>query len=125
LNGQGAEPASIPAGYRPLCRLDELADPGARGFRVRGQGDDDVFIVRRGAAVYGYRNRCPHNGVALEYQKDRFLNAAGSEIVCSAHGAHFAVETGYCTYGPCQGDTLEPIPLLIDNGRVMMALVDA
>jgi nitrite reductase/ring-hydroxylating ferredoxin subunit len=111
--------------YQWLCMLDDLADASARGFSSTGGGDDDLFVVRRGDAVYGYRNVCPHNGVALEYRKDKFLNADGSEIVCSAHGAHFDIATGYCTYGPCLGESLQPLPLRIEHGRVMIALSDA
>jgi nitrite reductase/ring-hydroxylating ferredoxin subunit len=105
--------------YRLLCTMDELADGSARGFSTTG-GDDDVFVVRRGDAVYGYRNRCPHNGVGLEYQKDMFLSADGSEIVCYAHGAHFDITCGRCTYGPCLGESLQRVTLKVEGGHVMM-----
>jgi nitrite reductase/ring-hydroxylating ferredoxin subunit len=104
--------------------MDELADTGARGFSTSG-GDDDVFVVRRGDALYGYRNICPHNGVALEYRKDMFLTADGSEIVCSAHGAHFDIASGRCTYGPCVGESLQRLVLKVENGRVMMVMADS
>jgi hypothetical protein len=39
-----------------LCRLDELPDRGARGFDPLHIGQDTLFIVRRGDALYGWRN---------------------------------------------------------------------
>ncbi|WP_114240635.1 Rieske 2Fe-2S domain-containing protein [Dyella sp. C9] len=120
MAGANESCTDAPEAYRPLCGLDELPDGGARGFCSSGQGSDDFFVVRRGDTVVGYRNCCPHNGVALEYRKDMFLNAAGTDIVCYAHGAHFDVATGYCTYGPCAGESLEALPIRIEQGRVMI-----
>ena len=46
--------ARPPAGTR-LCRLDEIGDPGAKGFRFReGEAVFSGFVVRRGGMVAGY-----------------------------------------------------------------------
>lgn len=104
------------SGSRVLCRLDELADPGSRGFR-RGDGEDtsEIFVVRVGSRVYGYRNHCPHTGAPLEWQPDQFLDFEGSFIQCAFHGALFVRETGYCVRGPCSGRSLEPFPVRLDD----------
>ncbi len=114
----GATRIEVNGNWRALCRLDDIPDDGARGFLPDDRGDDRVFVVRRGRRVYAYRNVCPHNGVGLEYAKDRFLNADGSEIVCYAHGAHFAIEDGLCTFGPCFGDRLGSLPAQVRDGVV-------
>ena len=92
-----------------LCRLDELVEGQARGFDPLGTGKDSVFALRHGGEVRVYRNRCPHLEVRLEYRKDRFLSADGSQILCYAHGARFLPDTGLCVYGPCLGQSLSAL----------------
>jgi nitrite reductase/ring-hydroxylating ferredoxin subunit len=38
--------------------------------------------------------------------------------MCSTHGALFRVEDGVCLAGPCQGDRLEPYPIVVRDGVV-------
>ena len=44
-----------------LCRIDELADPGAKNVLL-GEGDDelDIVVVQSKSARYAYVNSCPH-----------------------------------------------------------------
>lgn len=107
---------------RFLCRLDELADPGSRGFRRReGSVGAELFLVRQGDAVHAYRNRCPHTGAPLEWTPNQFLDAEGRLIQCALHGALFAPESGLCLQGPCAGRRLEPVPIQVADGRVLLA----
>ncbi|MGI4985743.1 MAG: Rieske (2Fe-2S) protein [Janthinobacterium lividum] len=102
-----------------LCRLDEIADGGAKGLLPCGN-DDTLFAVRQGEAVWVYRNWCPHNGRPLEYRRDRFLSGTGDRIVCYAHGAHFDIRSGHCFHGPCAGRALSAIPVSVIAGLVVM-----
>ncbi|WP_166364466.1 Rieske (2Fe-2S) protein [Pseudomonas akapageensis] len=86
-----------------LCRSAELAEAQSRGFDIDGL---KILATRRGGQVFVYRNRCPHRGVALEWQPDQFLDASASLIQCATHGALFLIETGECIAGPCAGDVL-------------------
>jgi nitrite reductase/ring-hydroxylating ferredoxin subunit len=95
-----------------------LADPGARGFEV---GDQAVIAVRVGQAVYGWVNSCPHVGVQLDIEPDRFFDFTGHYLLCSYHGAIFLPNTGHCVRGPCRGQGLQPFPLRIDGGMVVVA----
>ena len=105
-----------------LCHLEQLPDGGARGFAPQGAGRDTLFVVRRGARLNAYENRCPHLDTPLPWRKDAYLNAAGDRIVCAAHGALFDIDTGLCTLGPCLGDALTPVPLILhDDGEVHLA----
>lgn len=105
-----------------LCHLEELPDGGARGFDPQGAGHDTLFVVRRGAVLHAYENRCPHLGTPLPWRRHAYLNAAGDRIVCAAHGALFEIDTGVCTLGPCLGDVLTPVPLTLhDDGGVHLA----
>ena len=106
---------------RALCRLDDIADPGAKGF-VFGDGAarEEIFVVRQGGAVYGYVNSCPHQGTPLEFLDDRFLTADKTLILCSTHGARFAIATGDCVAGPCAGRSLRRVRVEIENGAVAL-----
>ncbi len=105
-----------------LCALEQIDDPGARGFVT---GSDEIplpgFVVRRGAAVYGYVNICPHAGRPLNWKPDAFLTRDGSMIMCSAHGALYEIATGLCVDGPCPGKSLRGIDTRVVDGVVQVA----
>lgn len=116
-----ARPGAPPPGT-VLCRLDEIANPGAKGFTFgSGSALFDMFLVRKDGAVYGYVNECPHALMPLETFPDRFLTLDAERIVCSTHGAMFRPEDGFCTRGPCDGKSLISIPLAISDGIVKLA----
>ena len=106
---------------RVICPLHELADPGARGFTM-GQGEWPLkgFVVRQGESVYGYVNHCPHAGFPLNWQPDQFLVPGGTTIRCVMHGALFEMETGSCISGPCPGLGLQPLPVHVRHGYVLL-----
>ena len=104
---------------RPLCTLAALRDPDARGFTVPGPGGEvAVVLVRCGAVVRAYLNRCPHTGVGLEWVPDRFLDPSGRFLQCATHGALFRIEDGRCVAGPCTGDRLEPLAVEVVDGEI-------
>ncbi len=105
---------------RTLCRLDDLTDGAARGFGPAPGGFTGLFAIRRGDQVFVYVNACPHVGVALDWAPDQFLTADGTQIVCSTHGAQFGIADGVCVSGPCVGDRLEPVPVRIEDGAVLV-----
>jgi nitrite reductase/ring-hydroxylating ferredoxin subunit len=105
---------------RTLCRLDDIADGGSKGFGPADGGFTGLFAVRRGAAVFVYVNSCPHIGVPLDWAPDRFLKADGSRIICSTHGAEFDIEGGLCVRGPCLGDRLEGVMIQVKDGLILV-----
>jgi nitrite reductase/ring-hydroxylating ferredoxin subunit len=107
---------------RVVCRLTELEAYGARAFTIGG-GDWPLrgFVVRAGATLYAYVNRCPHAGHPLNLLPGRFLTPDGALVLCSSHGALFEKQTGLCVAGPCAGRSLTPVPLEIRSGFVMLA----
>jgi nitrite reductase/ring-hydroxylating ferredoxin subunit len=108
-----ANPARPPAGTG-LCRLDEIPEPGARGFDFRqGEAVFGGFVVRKAGQVLGYVDRCPHAGWPLAPLPDRYLTREAEAIFCGGHGALFRVEDGFCTSGPCAGESLEPWPVAV------------
>lgn len=111
---------------RVLCRLEEIADGTGKGFAIEtAAGPRDIFVVRDGAAAYGYVNSCPHTGTPLDWTPDKFMSEDGRYIQCATHGALFRIEDGDCIAGPCAGDSLAGVPLTVDaEGRVVLLAED-
>lgn len=92
---------AVPAAGTVLCALDDLADPGSRGFHWRvGEFLFAAFVVRRGSQAFGYVDRCPHAGLPLAIVEHRYLTRDGRAILCQAHAALFDPSTGGCLGGP-------------------------
>lgn len=128
--GPETAPALTPSGARILCRLADVpaeAGPPEPGPAEDGLGivfrDGDrlqrYFVLRAGGALYAYANECPHKGMPLDWQPNRFLGRDRSHILCTSHGARFRIEDGYCFHGPCIGARLRPIPIAVEDGHVV------
>jgi nitrite reductase/ring-hydroxylating ferredoxin subunit len=102
-----------------LCRLDEIDDPGSKGFEEIA-GEKPFFIVRRGDEVFAYRNSCPHYGAPLDWRPDAFLSYEKDLILCSMHSALFNIDDGVCVDGPCPGQALEPLDVEILDGGIFL-----
>jgi len=112
---------ATPAGVR-LGSPDLIADGKARNFVLQMKaGRFHGFVVRRGEAVFGYVDRCPHAGLPLTQTLDGYLTPDGSLIACSWHGALFEPETGACVGGPCMGQALTPWPVAVRGGAIVTA----
>lgn len=91
-----------------LCALNDIEPGSSRGFDMDGNGRDNFFVVRQGDQIYAWRNACPHlgyEGSSMPWKKNAYLNKR-SQIMCSAHGALFEIESGVCVSGPCPGKQL-------------------
>ncbi|UVO52105.1 Rieske (2Fe-2S) protein [Sphingomonas sp. SUN019] len=108
--------AATPAGIA-LSPLDKIVDGAARNFVLEMRaGRFHGFVVRRGDAVFGYVDRCPHMGLPLAQKLDDYV--ASGRIVCSWHGAIFAIDSGECLGGPCPGAALTPWPVTVRHGTI-------
>jgi nitrite reductase/ring-hydroxylating ferredoxin subunit len=101
-----------------LCALDDIPDPGGKGFALEGR--PPFFVIRTGNEVHGYLNTCPHQGTPLDWRPDTFLTYDKSLIQCSTHGAQFRIVDGKCVSGPCKGNSLRPIAVRILGGNVVV-----
>lgn len=102
-----------------LCHRDELPEGTSRGFDPCRRGRDTIFVVRKDG-VHAWRNACPHwADTPMAWRKDAYLSGDGQTIACHAHGARFEIDTGLCVLGPCVGQRLTPIPLILtDDGAI-------
>jgi nitrite reductase/ring-hydroxylating ferredoxin subunit len=102
--------AAIPDGG--ACALElRHADGSARG----------VILVRRGAEVWAYVNRCPHFSLPLDFEPGVFATYDGQIIMCAHHSAMFRYEDGLCVDGPCAGHRLDAVAVQVADGIVRLA----
>ncbi len=103
-----------------ICASHTVLD-GSTGFKfelVRENEEIPAFIVRYQGQVQGYLNRCAHIPIELDWMPGEFFDQNQTQLVCATHGATFAPDTGFCTGGPCAGQSLEKISLLEENGQI-------
>jgi len=107
----------LPSGL-VLARLADLADPCAIVAPVPGDRYATLIVTRRGDLVAAFRNKCPHAGYPLQRADGRVVIQEGRYLVCGAHGASFALDTGACAGGPCNGDALQRVAIEVAGGLV-------
>jgi len=107
-------------------RLDELEDPGCRGFSI-GDGDWPFlgFVVRKGDAVFAYQNFCVHVGHPLNWSPNKFLTKDKAAIICASHGATYEIESGHCFAGPGSGRALRKLDSSVRDGVVYVTGPDS
>jgi len=104
-----------------LCQFEELADGAARGFSIKVESEPlAIILVRQGREVFAYQNSCPHTGVNLEWLPDEFMDDTSQYLVCATHGALFQIEDGECVAGPCHGESLKKLPVMINDDSVIL-----
>lgn len=104
-----------------ICPLERVSDPGSYGFVLEAAGSSiNGFIVRRDDECFAYVNSCPHTGAPLDWVEHQFLDLDGALIQCAVHDARFLIDTGECIAGPCPGASLEPLPIIVDDGNIYL-----
>lgn len=121
-DSQESESASILASSRDvwICHISDITERAAKGFDPFDEGQVSMFVVKKHAVLYAYRDLCPHYGTTpLPWRKNQYLDKAGDVIVCAAHGARFDIATGICISGPCLGESLSAVKLQVrEDGAV-------
>lgn len=103
-----------------LCRLEDIGEAQSRVYMLDDGKEREFFIVRRGDAVHGYFNHCPHEDRWLQWEGESFLTPEGDSILCQAHGATFDIESGAGLTGPGLFTCLIKVPLDIVEGEVRL-----
>ena len=106
----------------PLVALDRLADGAFAEAEATVDGSAESLILYRGGdVVRAWLNICPHAGRRLDWAPGEFLKSKEGLLVCAVHGASFELETGGCVAGPCRGQSLRAVPVMIRDGAVWLA----
>lgn len=101
-----------------LCSLDEIEDPGSRGFVFPDIEQGRLVLVKKNGQLNAFINSCPHTGAPMEWKADQFLDIQNEFIQCALHGALFDTQTGECLRGPCVGAYLQKEPLIVEERAV-------
>jgi len=104
-----------------ITSLDAIPADTTHLFTVRTTegAEREAILVRTDGGVSGWLNSCRH---LLDVRLDKGSGAPirDGELVCANHGAYFEADTGYCTFGPCEGATLEAIAVTVEDGDVYL-----
>ncbi|MCF8208947.1 MAG: Rieske 2Fe-2S domain-containing protein [Rhodoferax sp.] len=102
----------LPDGQATLHSLDVPPDqPTSQVFRL--------ILLRNGAQVSAFVNRCPHFGVPLANRQEQLLQKPLISLSCNVHYARFRWSDGLCESGDCKGESLIPVPLDINGGGLV------
>jgi nitrite reductase/ring-hydroxylating ferredoxin subunit len=107
-----------------ICAEKDIPNRKCKAFsllRVEEDGSErpwHILVVRWDKQVFGYVNRCPHEGVNLDWERNQFFDGTGKRLICGKHGSVFEVRTGKCVEGRCQGQSLEPVSVSIVDGDI-------
>lgn len=80
--------------------------------------EDAAFVVRYRGQAFGFRNRCAHVPMELDWVEGSFFDAAGERLVCATHGAAYDPASGVCIEGPCVGRRLQALAIIERDGVV-------
>jgi nitrite reductase/ring-hydroxylating ferredoxin subunit len=107
-----------------VCHVNDVAKRRAVGYVLARVAEDGktvpfpIVVTRHGGKFYAYVNRCPHQGTRLDFEPKQFLDSSHKFLMCGKHGAVFDIPTGHCIDGPCKGERLEPVEVVIDEEEV-------
>lgn len=108
--------------HSPLIALDRLADGALAEVEADLGGDaGSLILYRDGDQVRAWLNVCPHAGRRLDWAPGEFLKSREGLLVCAVHGASFELQQGQCVAGPCRGQALQVVPLVVRDGGVWLA----
>ena len=109
-----------------ICPTYAVDEGRATGFLlVRKEPDGSnrrwpILITRKGSVFFGFENACPHEGTPLDRMPGEFMDEDDNFIECGKHHAKFDLDTGLCFIGPCRGQSLTAIDLVIDDGDICL-----
>ena len=81
-----------------------------------------ALVARKNGQIYAYANICRHVPVSLDLGDGEVASVDGKYFLCHHHGARYRVEDGACVQGPCEGETLVPLGVEIEDGELVLVL---
>lgn len=121
MSGWRERPNAPAAGTR-LAAVDEVpADNGLERVFGVGPAAFRVVLFRVADGVRAYLNECPHVHVPYHFAQDVFCVyeiEGRRDLMCAHHAAMFHLDDGRCYDGPCSGERLEAVDVVVDDGTV-------
>jgi len=79
----------------------------------------NVLVFRYQGRVYAYINHCMHMQRPLNCQQDAIFDAERRWLRCSMHGFIFEPETGVCISPVCEGQSLQALKVVEQDGKLL------
>ncbi|MCR9106709.1 MAG: Rieske 2Fe-2S domain-containing protein [Gammaproteobacteria bacterium] len=98
-----------------MSEIGTLADfphNGSYSTTVEGRS---LLVVRQGETFFVYENSCPHTRETLDPMGGSVLSDDGLLLHCQRHAAQFHPQTGECIGGPCLGEFLTALPVVVSR----------
>lgn len=107
-----------PAPGTALCDAADIPAQGVKSLDIQGF---PVLLLRGAEGLRAYVNACPHQFLPLDWRSDRILSPDGRVLRCSNHDAGFDADTGQGLDGVAQGCALDPVPVELRDGALVIA----
>jgi nitrite reductase/ring-hydroxylating ferredoxin subunit len=105
-----------------IAHIRELPQGSSKKFLLTCNGQRvEGFIVNYHGTFYAYVNRCCHMPMPMDWFENKFLSEDGRFIICATHGATYDPVTGECVAGPCPGEHLERLLLMVVEETIFVA----
>jgi len=109
-----------------ITSVDEVPEETTFLFRVQpvdGDEQKEAILVRDDEGIISWLNYCQHY-THIKLDKGSGAELRNGEVVCTNHGAYFEVDSGRCSFGPCEGAFLNEIDIEVEDGEVYLVDVD-
>lgn len=104
-----------PAPGTRLAVLNDLPDGQPTMLALDSGATTDqpfrLLLLRSGAQVTAFVNRCAHFGVPLAARQEQLIFKPHTSITCNVHYARYRWADGVCESGECEGESLIAVPL--------------
>lgn len=106
-----------------LIKISEISELSVAQCRTLDVSYNDsiielLLVCYAPGKIAAYLNHCPHTGVNLNWQQNQCFDSSLRYLTCSMHGALFQPDDGKCIYGPCIGQSLVPVELVITGESI-------
>jgi len=109
------------AGARVIAKIDEVSPGSVKKFWLICQKYRvDAFLINYKGNFFAYVNRCRHMTTPLDFVRDEFWSEDRRHLMCYTHGALYEPDSGLCISGPCKGESLFRLPVVIDGEEVLV-----
>jgi nitrite reductase/ring-hydroxylating ferredoxin subunit len=105
-----------------IASLDEIPGEGLRFTYKDGPFDEEGILLKvADGEVRAYKNECRHLPMRLDEREPRDVwDQSKRYLVCNSHGARYRPNDGLCISGPCEGSHLKALPIVVENGEVLL-----
>ncbi len=107
---------------RRIAALDDVPTDTTYLCAVReidSEEEREMILIRTDGEIHAWLNYCQHY-THINIDKGSGAEMRNGELICENHGAYFESDTGFCTFGPCEGAYLNGIDIEIRGDGVYL-----